>query len=366
MARWSDVTEYLQERGESLNPQSMAAHGWRPGGSHRLDVVIASVDHGMLHRWYPDPDNDGGWHPRWERRGGAYASRAALANSRSDTLMAFALDLHGDLIITGDFGGDLNAVDAGDWPHASLGRPENDRLVSHPTAAPDGDHVRVYVRGESATIWALAVDHNGNITEKWHEAKLDGLPASTIHWEYAPAAASYEAGRVDLFTVDRGASPDSDDNSLWHGSHGPGAPHHHGWEELGVGGISSSPDATVWSPTSEHPTGIIHMVACGPTYDIQGPNFVFASWQGRHWAYRWLHPSGAATDGAIASWGRPRLDLFYIKATGRYRSDGTLVFVAGHAWYNGGRWGPETAWNFNDLDFERIGYPVAPWNGRSL
>lgn len=136
MVRWSDVAEYLQERGESLNPQSMAAHGWRPGGSHRLDVVIASVDHGMLHRWYPDPNNGGGWHPGWERRGGAYASRAALANSRNDTLMAFALNLHGDLIITGDFGGDLNAVNVGDWPHASLGRPENDRLVSHPTPPP--------------------------------------------------------------------------------------------------------------------------------------------------------------------------------------------------------------------------------------
>jgi hypothetical protein len=363
MARWSDVAGYLQDRFDSLNVQSMAAHGWAPGGTHRLDVVIASVDKGMLHRWYPDPQNDNKWHVRWERRGGAFASRAALANSRNDTLMAFALGLDGELNVAGVFGGDLNAVNAGDWPHASVGRPHNDRLISHPTAVTDGDHVRVYVRAESGTIWAIVVDHNANVTENWHEAYKEGIPRRRTHkWTYAPAAASWGPGRIDLFTVDEGSSPYSDDNSLWHAwyesnSRGPD------WEELGISGLSSSPDAAVWPRTDQHPLGAIYMMACGAVYDIQGPSFAFASWLGQHWAYRWLHPRGAVADGTIASWGQPRLDLFYIKDTFRNRSNGTRKYVAGHAWYNGDRWGPESAWSFDDTDFEAATYPVAPWNG---
>lgn len=367
MASWSDVAEYLREHVESLNPQSMAAHGWTSGSTKRLDVVIASVDKGMLHRWYPDPASGGGWHPRWERRGGAFASRAAVVNSRGDTLMAFALGLDGDLVIAGVFGGDLNALaaDAGDWPRASLGHPDGDLLLSHPAAAGDGDTIRVYVRAVSGNVWSIAVDHNGNVVEQWHRASTEHLPRTgRHHWTYAPAVASWAPGRIDLFTIEEGSEPTSYDNTMWHGWR-DGSAHGPNWEELGIGGLSSSPDATVWPLTPDHPLGVIHVVACGWVEDIQGPSFAFASWLGRHWAYRWIHPRGATADGAIASWGRPRLDLFYVKDTFTTRSDGTRRYVTGHGWYDGRRWGPESAWNYDDSDFES-GYPVAPWNGRAL
>lgn len=366
MATWSDVAGYLQDRFDSLNIQSMGAHGWMPGGTQRLDVVIASVDKGMLHRWYPDPENGGGWHPRWEHRGGAYASRAAVVNSRDDTLMAFALSLDGELTVTGVFGGDLNAVTTEPWPAASLGKPDSDRLITHPTAVSDGDHIRVYVRGESRVIWSIAVDHNANVTQGWHKASTEGLPSThRQHWAYAPAAASWAPGRIDLFTVEQGSDDTSYDNTLWHGWYDAGG-RSPDWQELGIGALSSSPDATVWPLTSEHPLGVIHVVACGMIGDIAGPSFAFASWLGRHWVYRWLHPPGAISDGSIASWGKPRLDLFYVKDTFSKRRNGTERYVAGHAWYDGARWGRESAWNFDDSDFEAIDYPVAPWNGRSL
>ena len=365
MAAWSDVADYLQERGDSLNPQSMAAHGWRSGDTRRIDVVIASLDKGMLHRWYPDPAAGGGWHPRWEHRGGTYASRAALTHSRGDTLMAFALSTSGDLILSGVFGGDLDAGAVGPWPAENLGHPADNRLVSHPAAVTDGDTIRVYVRGEAGNIVSIAVDHNGNVTEPWHRASTDSLPRTEgHHWTYAPAAASWAPGRIDLFSIEQGTDPTSYDNTLWHAWH-DGSAQGPRWEELGIGGMSSSPDAAVWPLTESHPLGVIHMVACGSIEDIQGPSYAFASWLGRHWAYRWLHPPGATFDGTIASWGRPRLDLFYIKDTYTKNHNGTERYLTGHAWYDGRPWGRESAWNFNDSDFESS-YPVAPWNGRPL
>ena len=365
MARWSDVAEYLQPHVESLNPQSMAAHGWVSGTTKRIDVVIASADKGMLHRWYPERGT-GGWHPRWERHGGAFASRAALANSRSDTLMAFALNLQGDLVLAGDFGGDLDAVDVGDWPSENLGHPSRDRLVSHPAAVTDGDTVRVYATAETGTIWALAVDHNGNRTQDWHQAYRENLPRRAgRHWAYAPAASSWAPGRLDLFAVDDGTDPTSFDNTLAHAWH-DGNSRSPEWETLGIGGLSSSPDTAVWPITPDHSLGVVHVMACGSVEDLQGPSFAFASWLGRHWAYRWIHPRGATADGTVASWGRPRLDVFYLKDTFTRRSDGSERFVSGHAWYDGGRWGTaESGWAFTDGDFEAP-YPVAPWNGRPL
>lgn len=364
MAHFPDIAPYLQDCLDSLNMQSMAAHGWCPGGTQRLDVVIASVDRGMLHRWYPAPASGGGWHPRWEARGGAYASRAAVVNSRDDTLMAFALALTGDLTLTGVFGGNLDAVDAGNWPRENLGHPDNDRLVSRPTAITDADVVRVYARGESGVISSIVVDHNGNVVEKWHRASLGTPPRTGDRWIYAPAAASWGPGRVDLFSIAQGSELASDDNTLWHGWH-EGNADGPGWEELGIAGLSSSPDAAVWAPTEGHPLGIIHVTAGGFVGDTHGPSFAFASWSDRRWAYRWLHPRGATVDGAIASWGRPRLDLFYIKDSFTRRPNGSERFLSGHACYDGAGCGPETAWQFNDSDFEQD-YPVAPWNGRIL
>jgi len=376
VAHLSDVDSYLLNYGSALNMQSMAAVGWMIGEDRRLDVVVSSLD-GLFHRWWPDPDV-GGWHPMWEPRGGTYASRASLVARQIGTgpsetnpfgaveriLLAFALDLHGRLVVAGVVDGSTNA--SGQWPTSGLGAPPNDRLISHPTAVIEGQRLHVYARAESRRIWGLVLDWNANIVENWHTVSHEGLPPRTNqhhHWAYAPAAASWGPGRTDLFAVDEGSTSDDLSNTLWHawregGVEGPdwesAGPD---WEELGIGGVSSSPDAAVWPRSESERLGVINVVACGPTESPAGGSYVFARWLGRHWTYHWLNDPRAISDAAIASWGKPRLDLFYVKNIGDDLFKGP--FIASHAWREGGAWTAiwPGGWNLDDADFQSP-YPV--------
>jgi hypothetical protein len=60
---------------------------------------------------------------------------------------------------------------------------------------------------------------------------------------------------------------------------------------------------------------------------------------------------------SIASWGKPRLDLFYVKNIGDDLYKGS--FIASHAWREGGAWTSvwPGGWNLDDADFQSP-YPV--------
>jgi hypothetical protein len=332
MASYSDIAKYLLNppvRRASLNLQMMTALGHHVFGKKRIDLFIASYDHGLLQRWWTEED---GWHPTWERRGGTWASKPAVVTSGDGRIYVFALGLNGHLYWTACQG---NCDESGAWHREDLGHPENDRLISHPTATFDGGSVRIYARAESQAIWTISLNTALPINSGWQRLSTDRLP-EWVQDEasiFAPAVASFEPGRVDLFAARRippsgFENPQSLDGELlhaWRDQHSASR----GWRppRTPEGGIpwtaqriTSGPEAVVWPRSASHDLGVVHIGACGEVNPAAGANFVLTSWLGRHWA-----PSSNATEGlglvwapgavssvTLASWGPPRLDLFYV------------------------------------------------------
>lgn len=352
MADASDIAPYLIGPNgyfHALNLQMMAALGRSmPGSGRRIDLVITSFDRGLLHRWW---DERSGWHPRWEPRGGEWASRAAVVSPAPDRLDVFALGLSGDLFHAW-CAGDCTA--SGRWQIARLGRPEDDRLVSHPTALVEGNRVKVFVRGERAPFWVLTLDAAGSVRRSWRNLGGEGLAPwpTRARLAFAPAAASWEEHRIDLFAVHQRSATlyhawreDEVTGPQWERPRTP-----RGRTVSGALGLTSSPDAVAWPRTGEDSLGVLHVVACGPM-SIAGPTLTFTSWLGRHWTSpRALFRPDAVSSAALASWGKPRLDLFYVGVV----PGGSYVagpFVPVHLWTENLR-----TWSQDPTDLGR--YPV--------
>jgi hypothetical protein len=348
VARFTDVAEYLRDNLphlHALNMQMMAAVGRvEADGNQRIDIVITSYDRGLLHSWW----SGGQWHMgsrglKWEEGGGEFASRASLVSMRDGRLDAFALGLRGDLMHA--------AYEHGNWEIRSVGLPEGDRLASHPTAffdasIPTSPRLWVFVRGIKS-LWVASIDTvTGRSMWTWIRTKRLGLPRPRHRRIFAPACTSWGPGRVDLFEVR------SRSRQLVHV-----------WKDGGtVGeweipfpqslGITSSPDAVTWRGGAKPP--VIYLIECGPS-SLAGGSFAFQKWDGKWIDRGTVIVSQAVSDAALASWGRPRLDFFYVATRGDWLKG---PFVPAHAWREGGSW-PSTGargWNFDRTDFGA--YPV--------
>ena len=340
------IADYLLHHPENLNPQTMGALA-RPG---RIDVVITSEDKGLLHRWWL---SDRGWHPHWEARGGQWASRCSMV-ADGDVLYVFALGSEGDLWCAPCAGG---CTGPGEWNRFNLGRPENDRLISHPAALLDGEQIIVLVRGELTTLWALILTGlEAGFT--WAPVNQLGLPPPPRPQSirFAPAAVFRRPGQLNAFLVDnegqlRYAWHDRNTGrsaSRWEVPHQSALLGHE--TAPNVTGITSSPDAVAWPPDA------FHVVACGPPDTPAGPVFQISSFLGRHWGGLRFFAPGAASDGAVASAGPGRLDVFYVgvKPGGSF---GGGPFVSKHMWREQrNEWHEDTSFI---LDYP-VGIPTRP------
>jgi hypothetical protein len=362
MAEVTEIAGYLlssEANIKSLNLQMMAALGRRGAGQHeRLDVVIASFDRGLLHRWWTEAT---GWNSRWEPRGGEWASRAVVLSPAQGKLDVFALGLNGELqraTCEGDCDG------RGRWDVTNLGGPDNDRFISHPSGVADRTRgrMRIFVKGEKVGLWTLELNADGTPRGGWQTDRQAGIPSWPRRhlYEFAPAAASWGSGRVDLFTVygqsrtlRRGWMEGRERSGSWELLRTPA-----GNAISGSRYITSSPDAVAWPRQRGEESGVIHVVACGPD-TIAGPTFNFASWTGRYWRTppSYVGVPGAVSTAAIASWGRPRQDLFYVGVIpgGSFFSG---PFRAIHGWTETRSW-RDVTWDETSLG----DYPVQYFPG---
>jgi hypothetical protein len=343
MAQFTDIAAYLRDKHlAALNVNSMAALGSVVSAGQRVDVVITSFDEGLLHRAYSPAI--GGW-TSWQARGGAWASRAAVVSHGEDSIDVFGLGLDG-LLYDAYFDGNLD--DAGDWPITGLGGPGGDRLSSRPAVIVDGSAIRVFVRGEESHLWSLTLDAvSRGVTSGWQSMEHELAPFPGI--AYGPAAASWGPGRLDLFVVDHHSSLLRHTYSTPQG-YGPE------WEVLGSVGNISSVDATAWPASETDGLGGLYAVSCYPQGSLLGPGVNVTAWLGRHWEQHPMVLPGAIADACITSWGKPRLDVFYVGvADGGSYAGGP--YEARHVWSNTGLLHTPNNWIYGDTLFDSP-YPV--------
>lgn len=309
-------------------------------GLHRFDVFITAgspdtanaASPNLWHRWSEDDGQT--WQPtgKWKQRGGNWASGPAAAALAPRKTHVFGLGLNGQLWHTAQESG---------WNPELLGSPPDRKIISAPSVTVSGDrHLRVFVRTEIARgsnrgrqgIWELNYDAGAGGAEgtwqKWAE------PAA--HLQNALGVASWSDSREDVFAVSdagylRHRWKEGDTVGGWEGGRNQ--------EPITTGLLTSSPASLAWST----PSGAIFTVFCfGPQLGFNG-RVDIKSWLGRHWrGQATVYASFVTEPGwniigypAIASWGKPRLDVFFAAENNQITVNEQVLK---HRWSdNGGR-----------------------------
>lgn len=324
-----------------LAPSAVAAG---PVGSRRIDVVWAQFPAfgggdavPLFHRYYLEGT---GWVPQdgWFPRGGQWSSAVTVGASTEDHIEMFGLGPDGGLQHLSVAGAQLDQP--GMWPTPdSVGTPPGQVIVSAPgtlVLGPVNPWAVVRTSDNGRPAWSFASlapnatpdDPFGFVWEWLPFAQLHDRfwPPVETNFATAPALVSRQHGSLDLFVVNEA-------NRLLHTgiSGAQGAP----WQSITEPTVTSSPAAVVWYNQLAPADSWVHVVSCfGPFPAPEGfglPGAVLLkTGVGSRWSNDILiyidgtktgDGQGSAGDGrtvwsppAVASWGDPRLDVFFVSA----------------------------------------------------
>jgi hypothetical protein len=342
-----------------LGPSATASG---PVGSRRIDVVWAQFPTfgggdavPLYHRYYQEGV---GWVPQdgWFPRGGQWSSAVTVGAFSEGRIEVFGLGPDGGLQHVSAFSELLDGP--GPWlPVDALGTPPGEVIVTAPGTA---------VFGPTSPVAVVRTTDNGR--PDWSFALLEPNPTPdnpfAFVWEWqsylqlqdrfwpyvetnfatAPALVRRYAGALDLFVV-------NDANQLMHSgiSGGPGTR----WAPITQPTVTSSPAAVVWQNEQTPADSWMHVVSCyGP---FPGPEGFGAVLLKSSAANRWsddiliyINGDSSIGDGrtvwsppAVASWGEPRLDVFFVSIADDSGNDPQMT----HGWTEApdqpGLWGWE-------------------------
>jgi hypothetical protein len=306
----------------SLAPAAVATG---PEGARRIDLFLTLPELGRMgyeNLWHRSWLQGRGWRPRhsWYQRGGIWTSAVSACAYSGGRVDLFGIGLDGGLYQSTGLGSALDR--SGPWAPVPHGHPGDWTIISSPaTMMPGPTEIIAGVRTQRRRA-------DGRIQRKLFYRMLVPDPENPFagEWRWRPrivgtwpslpttlataTALDWRApGVYDSFSVS--SALELVQTSYENGSITP----LHGFEH--DSGITSTPSIAVW----QNPNGSrLSVAACyGPFPPLLGGAVVVKQWDGRRWHRSRQVYNDGITDGrgiagppVIASWGEPRLDLFFV------------------------------------------------------
>lgn len=303
---------------DPLSLRAPTAVATSPAGHRRIDLLYT----GSTHLWHLHYTEGSGWSQSWRKRGGPYRSSVVACAFSGGRIDAFGLRADGDLHHAWGTAAQLD--EGGIWPSESLGRPDGRTIVSSPTAvmtSPTGLIAAVRTTRDSdgePGIWFVELESTGlpgGATWRWHRYLTGQWPAAKREFASGLGMTWRRPGSYDLAVI-------GTDGHLQHTlSEGK-------WEKFAAprdGGLTSTPCLTYWHEPADP---CVHIATCFGPSELEPGAVALKSWLGRHWGEQQLIYVDGVTDGrgvasppAITSWGKPRLDVFFLSAADQVGSD---------------------------------------------
>ncbi|WP_412542904.1 hypothetical protein R8Z50_10620 [Longispora sp. K20-0274] len=305
----------------SLAPAAVATG---PAGSRRIDLFFTVPQLGEMsvanlwHRWWVEGV---GWRPTngWRQRCGYWTSAVSAAAYSGGRVDVFGLGRSKTLYQTTGSGSALSG--SGQWDRTSHGRPDDWNLISSPAAIALGPAnfligVRTTRRDSQGRrynkLWFRASEGGGELsppTWRWKGRVAGSWPTNLASFATGLGVASRLPGSLDLFNVTR-------DFELIHTPYEGTPSPWGGFGQLGYeGSLTSTPSVAVWQDVRGSQ---MHVVSCVGPFPLEPGAVALKSWK-PGWSDTKLIYTDGRTDGrgvagppVIVSWGKPRLDVFFL------------------------------------------------------
>jgi len=305
---------------DPLNLYMPTAVARGPVGQRRIDLLYTA----RSHLWHLHYTEGAGWSQGWLQRGGAYKSSVAACAFSGGRIDTFGLGADGDLHHAWAVGAQLDS--AGEWPVESVGHPPGRTIVSAPAAimtSPTNLIVAVRTTRDSNNapgIWFVESESTltGLKWGSWTPHLVGTWPSVKAGFASGLGMTWRKPGSYDLAVI-------GDDSYLRHS-----VSDDNNWETFmrpGEGYVTSTPSLTYWH---EPALSSVHVAFRhgGPSTPEDGA-VVLKSWLGRDWneAHQIYRAERVWSLGppTITSWGKPRLDVFFLYAA--YSPDSRVLGI---------------------------------------